>query len=92
MSKRTAKIVSIMCVVGAVAAFALGISFYYLGLPTDADPDVGRIYPLNNHGYITFMTRKQYLVHIICSNLFMLPFVIAVLIDYFYDPFDRGYR
>ncbi len=92
MSNRTAKLVSIVCVVAAVVTFALGISFYYLNLPPYADPDVGRVYPLNNHGYITFMTYKQYLVHEICSSLFMLPFVIAVLIDYFYDPFDRGYR
>jgi hypothetical protein len=92
MSKRTAKVFSIVCVVAAVASFALGMSFYYLDLPTTPDPDLERTYQLNNHGYITFMTHRQYLVHEICIDVFMLPFVIAVLIDYFHDPFDRGYR
>jgi hypothetical protein len=92
MSKRTAKAISIVCVVAAVLSFAWGMSFYYLDLPTTPDQELGRIYPLNNHGYITFMTHKQYLVREVCIDAFMLPFVIAVLIDYFYDPFDRGYR
>jgi len=92
MSKNTAKIVSTACVIVAVATFAWGMSFYYLDLPTTPDSDSGRVYPLNNHGYITFMTHKQFLAHEICIDVFMLPFVVAVLIDYFYDPFDRGYR
>jgi len=91
VNKAAAKVISVVCVAASVATFAYGMSFYYLGLPTTPDPEIGRIYPLNNHGYYTFMTRRQYLEHEICIDIFMLPFVIAILIDYFYDPFDRGY-
>ncbi len=92
MNRNTARILSIVCVVASVAMFLYGMSFYYIHLPSTPAPEIGRIYPLNNHGYYTFMTHREYLEHEISTNLCILPFVIAVLIDYFYDPFDRRAR
>ena len=47
------------CSIAALVCFGFAISFYYRGLPDKPQPAVGRIYPLDNHGLITYMTERE---------------------------------
>ncbi len=88
-TQTAAKLVLILCLVGMVLAFAFGISFYYRDLPSKPQPEAGRIYPLNNHGYYTYMTKREEVQQEISEFVFGVLFVLAILIDRFLDPFDR---
>jgi hypothetical protein len=56
-----------------VLSFAFSGSFYYWpSLPHSPRPELGFIYPLNNHGWITYMTAAQWWL---CN----LSFVFSVL-------------
>ena len=88
-NRSAARVVSIVCVVASITLFAYGMAFYYRDFPNKPQPELGRIYPLNNHGYFTFLTRREHLEREISIDTFLIPFGIAVLIDHFFDPFDR---
>ena len=92
MDKRVAKIVSIFFIAVSVVTFAYGMSFYYRDFPSTPQPDKGRIYALNNHGYYTYLTRREHIEFEVATAVFLVPFAIAALIDHFIDPFDRRAR
>jgi hypothetical protein len=89
-TKKVARVVEIVCVVGLALAFGFGISFYYRDLPDKPQPELGRIYPLNNHGYYTYMTKRETVEQEASEVAFTVLFVLAIIIDQFIDPFDRG--
>src|SRR5271166_6274591 len=57
--KSALKIVVIAGVVGAFASFFFATSFYYRDLPSKPQPELGRIYPINNHGYPLYLTKQE---------------------------------
>jgi hypothetical protein len=90
--KNVVKVVSIICVVGAFAAFFFSISFYYRDLPSRPQPELGRTQPINNHGVPLYLTKQEELEQ---TWSFVLAGVLAVsvaLIDRFFDPFERSKR
>ncbi len=91
-TKKIAKIVGVICVICSVAAFVFALSFYYRHLPNKPEPELGRIYPLNNHGYYTYMTGGEQLQQQVSEFLSIVLFALAVLINHFIDPFDRCKR
>jgi hypothetical protein len=73
--------------VSACVAFFGAVSFVYVKAPTIPDPTTGAIYPLNNHGYVTYLTRRADLTR---EGLFIICGVavgIAILIDFVIAPF-----
>src|SRR5438132_4015416 len=58
--KNAVKALQIMCLGASFASFFFGISFYYRDLPNRPRPELGRIYPLNNHGYLLYLTRQEH--------------------------------
>jgi hypothetical protein len=68
----TALILAIGCLLG-------GQSFYYLpDMPTAPSPVTGHTHPINNHGYITYLTGTQWTVHItvfVLSGVFLVMFL-----------------
>lgn len=73
------------------AVIALGLWLTYMGLweryartrPTAADPSVGRVYSLNEHGVIVYLTSaEQHRLHILAWAA-AISFLIAVLIGVF---------
>jgi len=46
-----------------LACFLGTISFYYLpGVPTAPNPATGNVYPINNHGYVTYLNHRQWVI------------------------------
>jgi hypothetical protein len=90
MRKKAAKTLIVASVVTMFAAFTLGISFYYRGLPHTPQPEVGRIYPLNNHGYLLYMTHQEKVQQETSFVVFGVLFVVAALTEHFLDPFGRA--
>jgi len=54
--KNAAKVIEIICVAAFFASFFFSISFYYRDLPNRPQPEHGRTYPINNHGYLLYLT------------------------------------
>lgn len=87
------KIAVIALIVIAFASFAVGISMYYWpSIPASPDPKHGCVYPLNNHGRYTYMTRNEYILSEGSSWVFLLCFAAGAAIDQFLDPFARRLR
>jgi hypothetical protein len=53
-------------------------------------PEIGRIYPLNIHGTIVYITRKEDLQLKWLFRGGFTFFVIAVLFTFFYIPFNQN--
>jgi len=60
--------------------------------PTVADPSTGRIYPLNSHGSIVYLTQPEQFWLYSLIWVAGICFVIAVCIDVFKKPFRRRYE
>jgi hypothetical protein len=90
--KNAAKVIEIICVAAFFASFVLSISFYYRDLPNRPQPEHGRTYPINNHGYLLYLTKEEHLQQIWSFALFVGLFAVAAVIDHFFDPFDRRRR
>ncbi|HXP46132.1 MAG TPA: hypothetical protein VN810_02585 [Terriglobales bacterium] len=88
-NKKAPKIVVIICGIGFFVSFGFGISFYYRDLPNKPQPELGRIYPLNNHGFLLYMTRQEELQQDWSFVVAGVLGVLAAIIDQFVDPFDR---
>ena len=63
---------AIASLVLAVISFGWSVSFAFRKFPTTPQPDIGRIYPLNNHGWFTYLTRREWLEHNISFFLFFI--------------------
>jgi hypothetical protein len=82
------------------AVMALGSFFTYMGFwevyahnrPTIASESIGRIYPLNNHGVVVYLTASEKL-HMDAFLWAAVPlFLIAVLIDVYMRRSDKMSR
>ena len=91
MSNRTLSQKVWTAVETASAIIALGVFLAYMGLgeqfthtrPTVANPSAGRIYALNNHGFVVYLTSaEQHRLHTLAWMAFLF-FLIAVLIGVF---------
>jgi hypothetical protein len=92
MGKKATKAVVIVCGILYCAAFAFGISLYYRSLPHSPQPELGRIYPLNNHGYLLFMTRSEQIQQEAAFVISGALFVILAAIHHFLDPLEINGR
>lgn len=87
------KIIAILIAVTIFSCLGFGVYLYYhyaFSLPNKPQPEIGRIYPLNMHGTIVFLTKHE---HLQLKWLFrtMITFVfIAILYTYFCNPFDHN--
>jgi hypothetical protein len=90
MKKKAAQAVIIISTVVMFAAFAFGISFYYRCLPHAPEPESGRIFPLNNHGYVLYMTHREQVQQEVSFVIFGVLFVVAAFTDYLLNPFERA--
>ena len=88
-SRRAAKVVAMTCSIAALVCFGFAISFYYRGLPDKPQPAVGRIYPLDNHGLITYMTEREERQQRRGFIGFGVLFAVAVALDLLFDISDR---
>ena len=87
--KNVAKMIGILCVVGAFASFFFGISFYARDFPSKPQPELGRTHPINNHGSLLFLTAREELEMTLSFVFAAVLAVSAGIIDRFIDPFDR---
>lgn len=90
MKKRAAKAVIVISVAVMLAALAFSISFYFRGLSHTPEAAIGRIYPLNNHGYVVYMTHREKVQQEASDVIFAALFVIVAFTDHFLDPFERA--
>jgi hypothetical protein len=63
MPRNALHIVSLILFIAGVVLFFGGLSFYFMDFPPRPDPGTGRTYELNNHGYVKYLTRREWLVH-----------------------------
>jgi hypothetical protein len=83
------KILFVMVFATCLASIFLDISMYWWpDIPSSPRPSEGRIYPLNNHGYYTYMNRPEYLLNRTLMGIFPLLFAAGAAIQQFVDPFD----
>jgi|1186.fasta_scaffold221368_2 hypothetical protein len=87
--KKVVKLITILCGIAALLSFGYGLSFYYRGLPSTPNPQIGRIYPLDNHGSVTYMTKHEKDQQEMAFVVFVAIFLALVFIDHFLDPFDK---
>jgi hypothetical protein len=90
--KTAAKVVGIVCVAGFFASLFFAISFYYRGLPNTPQPELGRTYPINNHGFPLYLTEKEDFEQTLSSILVVVFFAIAAILDRYFDPFGNRTR
>jgi hypothetical protein len=83
-----ANIAVIILVAASFTCFGFGLSFYFGKFPATPQPAQGRIYPLNNHGYITYLTKHDTITQEVSFVLFGVLFATAALINHFIEPFD----
>jgi hypothetical protein len=90
--KNAAKVIGIICVAGAFATFFFGISFYYRGFPSRPQPELGRTYPINNHGFPLYLTKQEGLEQTWSFVLAGMLAVSAAVLDRFFDAFGNRSR
>ena len=90
--KNVARLVIIICGIAFVASLAFSISFFYRDLPNRPRPEVGRIYPLNNHGYYLYLTRKEHLEETVSGYVGLGLFLLICVIEYMFQPFEAQNR
>ncbi len=83
--KMLANISAVLCCV----CLGWGLSFYFRDLPTSPHPELGSIYPLNKHGLITYMTRRELLEHELLLPLSSLFFVVFFVVRLFNQSLER---
>jgi hypothetical protein len=63
--------------------------YWWPNIPPSPRLAEGRVYPLNDHGYYTYMNRSEYTLREVIG-WFWPPLVIALgAIQYFVDPFGE---
>jgi CRISPR-associated Cas5-like protein len=83
------KILFVAAFATCLASIFIVISMYWWpNIPSSPHPSEGRIYPLNNHGYYTYMDRSEYLLNRTLQGIFLLLFAASAGIAHFADPFD----
>jgi hypothetical protein len=87
--RKIAKLIVTLCAIGYLASFAFGGSFYFRNLPRDPQPELGRIYPLNNHGVLLYMTEREELQQNRSFILSGVLFAVGFLIDCIFDVSER---
>jgi len=90
--KRAAKVIGIICIAGSFALFFFAISFYYRDLPGRPQPELGRTYPINNHGFPLYLTKKEDFEQTLASVLAVLLFAAVAILDHFFDAFGNRSR
>ena len=90
--KNAAKVVGIICIAGSFASFFFAISFYYRDIPSRPQPGLGRVYPINNHGFPLYLTKKEDFEQTLASILAVVLFATVGILDYFFDAFDNRTR
>jgi hypothetical protein len=91
--KKFWKCLLIALMAAAFGLFSITLSMYWWpGIPSSPRPAEGRVYPLNNHGYYTYMNKSEYRLQQIFWWTY--PALIAALaaIQHFVDPFDYKRR
>jgi hypothetical protein len=78
---RTLRVVAVLLAVVAGVLFVLGLSFYFRGFPSTPDVGTGRIFPLNNHGRITYLTHGEWLTQRAAPVLAWILFVLGVYLN-----------
>jgi hypothetical protein len=82
-------ILGAICLVCFLTSFSM---YWWPSIPPSRRPSEGRVYPLNNHGYYTYMNREEYLLNQSAHWIFPAAFFPYFAIQYFIDPFDRKRR
>jgi hypothetical protein len=90
--KCTAKVIGILCVIGFFASLFFAISFYYPDLPHKPEPELGRIYPINNHGFLLYLTKQEDFEQTLASVIAVVLFAAAAILDRFFDAFGNRKR
>lgn len=85
------KLLVIVCVLLSFGCFLFSVSFYLRDLPKTPRPELGRVYPLNNHGISSYLTKQEDAEQNWTFAVSVLLFGVAVLVDYRKDPFTTGY-
>lgn len=82
---------TIMAFLGGVLFGSLLVMAIWLrgAMPTQPDPQYGFIIPLIVNGRTIYLTRFYEIVHSVLFWGAVLSFFIAVLIDFYKDPFGR---
>ena len=71
----------------SMIAFYGAVSYVYVKAPAVPDPATGRIYPLTNHGYVTYLTVEEWVTQGRLFFVFGATAAIALIIDLVVDPF-----
>jgi hypothetical protein len=87
--KNVSKVIGIIFVAGCFASFLFGISIFERDLPNRPQPELGRTYPINNHGVVLYLNKQEHLELMWSLALSIILFASAGIIDHFVDPFDR---
>ena len=76
------------CAIAALVCFAFGISFYR-DIPNNPEPSLGRIYPVNNHGIVLYMTKREELQQERAFILSGVLFAVTFFLDCIFDLSER---
>jgi len=90
--KNSAKVALVVCIVGFFASFFFGISFYYRDFPSKPQPELGRTHPINNHGFLLYLSKQEEIEQTSSFVLAVAFAVSAAIINRFVDPFDKRKR
>jgi hypothetical protein len=91
-TKRTAKVIGILCVIGFFASLLFATSFYFRDLPRRPEPELGRVHPINNHGFLLYLTKKEDFEQTLASVMAVVLFAAVAILDRFFDAFGNRDR
>lgn len=86
--KTLMRILLALCILACLASFLFGVSFYYRHLPSKPQPEIGRTYTLNNHGFPVYLTKQEHVEQRLAVAFFALFAISGAIIDYYLDPFE----
>jgi len=90
--KKLAKFIIRVCGIAFLASLAFAVSFFFRDLPNRPHPELGRIYPLNNHGYYLYLNRKEHLAQEVSEYVSFGLFLFILPIDLLFKPFEEQER
>ena len=85
--KKVARVIFVICVIGSFASFFFGISFYYRDFPSRLQPELGRTHPINNHGFLLYLSKQEEFEQTLSFVLAGVLTVSFAIVDRLVDPF-----
>ena len=68
--------------IAIISLFAASLSYYFRDFPRQPDLATGRVYPLQNHYHVTYLTRSEWLSQYAFAGAAFIVLALGLILHY----------